>query len=149
LRLYFEDIRLNMTRETSRIRIEKEKMLAFARDYDPIPLHTDEAYAKSTRFGELIAPGVMAFMSVWAKYVEEIDFIGEQLIAGSSTKIEWFSPVFAGDELFGRATVTALSPRNPYNGTAEITIEVFNQNNAMVLRDVTEVVAARKTADDP
>ena len=62
--MYFEDIRLGMQVDTAPALIEKEKMLAFARDYDPIPLHTDEQYAKTTPFGGLIAPGVMSFMSV-------------------------------------------------------------------------------------
>ncbi|MBQ3065582.1 MAG: dehydratase, partial [Clostridia bacterium] len=44
-------------------------MIAFAQEYDPIPLHTDEEYAKASPFGGLIAPGVMSFMSVWAKYL--------------------------------------------------------------------------------
>ena len=34
--------------------IEKEKMTAFARDYDNVPLHTDEEYAKTTPLGKLI-----------------------------------------------------------------------------------------------
>ena len=41
-------------------------MMAFAHDYDNIPLHADEEYAKKTPFEKLIAPGVMSFMSVWA-----------------------------------------------------------------------------------
>ena len=77
-----------MTVEIAPAVIEKEKMLAFARDYDNIPLHTDEEYAKNTSFGKLIAPGVMSFMSVWAKYLE-VDFFGEELLAGKSTKIPY------------------------------------------------------------
>ncbi|MBO5126169.1 MAG: MaoC family dehydratase N-terminal domain-containing protein [Clostridia bacterium] len=83
--MYFNDIKLGMTVDIAPAVIEKEKMLDFARLYDNIPLHTDEEYAKTTRFGQLIAPGVMSFMSVWAKYLE-VDFFGEELIAGKSTK---------------------------------------------------------------
>ncbi|MBQ4165268.1 MAG: MaoC family dehydratase N-terminal domain-containing protein, partial [Oscillospiraceae bacterium] len=102
--MYFEDITLGMTIEIAPAVIEKEKMLDFARTYDNIPLHTDEEYAKTTPFGRLIAPGVMSFMAVWAKYLE-VDIFGEELIAGKSTKIEWMKPVFAEDVLTGRATV--------------------------------------------
>ena len=119
--------------------IEKQKMLAFAHDYDNVPLHTDEEYAKNTVFGNIIAPGVMSFMSVWAKYLE-VDFFGEQLLAGKSTKIEWLKPVFAGDVLTGKATVTNLVRRNPKNGLVEITIHVCNQNGVPVLIDTTEAI---------
>ena len=94
--MYFDDLKIGMAVNTAPAVIEKEKMLAFARDYDNIPLHTDEEYAKTTPFGKLIAPGVMSFMSVWAKYLE-VDFFGEELLAGKSTKIEWLKPVFAED----------------------------------------------------
>ena len=85
--MYFEELQVGMAVDTDPVVIGKEKMMAFARDYDPLPLHTDEEYAKSTPFGGLIAPGVMSFMSVWAKYLEK-DFFGRELLAGKSTKIE-------------------------------------------------------------
>ncbi|MBO4897137.1 MAG: MaoC family dehydratase N-terminal domain-containing protein [Clostridia bacterium] len=142
--MYFDELTPGMTAETAPARIEKEKMLSFARDYDNIPLHTDEEYAKKTPFGRLIAPGVMSFMSVWAKYLE-VDFFGEELLAGKSTKIEWIKPVFADDVLYGKATVTNLQKRNMRNGLAEITFEVFNQNGELVLTNVTEAIVKCKT----
>ena len=137
--MYFDDLEVGMTVDTAPAEIKKEKMVAFARDYDPIPLHTDEEYAKKTPFGKLIAPGVMSFMSVWAKYLE-VDFFGEELLAGKSTKIEWHKPVFADDVLYGKATITNLVKRNPKNGLVEITIEAYNQSGVHVLSDVTEAV---------
>lgn len=142
--MYFEELKTGMTVDTAPAVIEKEKMVAFARDYDNIPLHTDEEYAKNTPFGKLIAPGVMSFMSVWAKYLE-VDFFGEELLAGKSTKIEWLKPVFADDVLTGKATITNLEKRNAKNGLVEVTIEAYNQKGELVLTDVTEaIVKCRK-----
>lgn len=141
--MYFDDIRLGMTVEIAPTTIEKEKMLAFARDYDPIPLHTDEAYAKASPFGALIAPGVMSFMSVWAKYLEQ-DFFGAELLAGKSTKIVWEKPVYANDVLTGKATITNLVKRNQKNGLVEISIEAYNQHGQLVLTDVTEAIVKCK-----
>ena len=141
--MYFEELKTGMTVDTAPAVIEKEKMVAFARDYDNIPLHTDEEYAKSTPFGKLIAPGVMSFMSVWAKYLE-VDFFGEELLAGKSTKIEWLKPVFADDVLTGKATITNLEKRNAKNGLVEVTIEAYNQKGELVLTDVTEAIVKCK-----
>ena len=144
--MYFDDIQLGMTVEIPPAVIEKEKMLDFARLYDNIPLHTDEEYAKTTPFGRLIAPGVMSFMSVWAKYLE-VDLFGDELLAGKSTKIEWHKPVYAEDVLTSRATVTNLVKRNEKNGLVEITIQAYNQHGDLVLSDVTEaVVKCRRKA---
>ena len=141
--MYFDDIKIGMTTEIEPAVIEKEKMLQFALLYDNIPLHTDEEYAKHTPFGKLIAPGVMSFMSVWAKYLE-VDFFGEELLAGKSTKIEWLKPVFAEDVLTGKATVTGHRKRNAKNGLVEITIEAYNQKGELVLTDVTEAIVKCK-----
>lgn len=142
--MYFDDIKIGMAVDISPAVIEKEKMLDFARTYDNIPLHTDEEYAKSTHFGKLIAPGVMSFMAVWAKYLE-VDFFGEELLAGRSTKIEWLKPVFAEDVLTGKAVVTSLTKRSEKNGVVEVKIEAYNQNSDLVLTDITEaIVKCRK-----
>ncbi len=141
--MYFDELKIGMAVDTAPAVIEKEKMMAFARDYDNIPLHTDEEYAKTTPFGKLIAPGVMSFMSVWAKYLE-VDFFGEELLAGKSTKIEWLKPVFANDVLVGKATITNLVKRNAKNGLVEITIEAYNQDGILVFTDVTEAVVKCK-----
>lgn len=144
--MYFEDIRLHTVIEIAPAVIEKEKMLDFARLYDNVPLHTDEEYAKKTNFGRLIAPGVMSFMSVWAKYLE-VDLFGEALLAGKSTKIEWIKPVFAEDVLTGKATVTGLTRRSARNGLVELTIEAYNQNGELVLTDVTEAIVKCRPAE--
>ncbi len=145
--MYFDDIKIGMTADIEPAVIEKEKMLDFARLYDNIPLHTDEEYAKKTPFGQLIAPGVMSFMSVWAKYLE-VDFFGEELLAGKSTKIEWLKPVFAEDVLTGKATVTKLVKRNVRNGLVEITIEAYNQRGELVLTNITEALVKCNPIED-
>lgn len=141
--MYFDDILLHTKISIPPVVIEKQKMLDFARLYDNIPLHTDEAYAKTTAFGKLIAPGVMSFMSVWAQYLQ-VDILGEELLAGLSTKIEWHKPVFAEDTLFAEAEVTNLVERSDKNGIVELTFRVKNQHGVSVLTDVTQAIVKRR-----
>ncbi len=137
--MYLDDAVIGTEIKLPGVVIDKQRMLDFARLYDPIPLHLDEEYAKSTRYGGIIAPGVMSFMAVWAKYVEN-DFFGEELIAGKSTKIEWFKPVYPDDTLTGTVRITNIIRRNTYNGIAELTVDVYNQHGELVLSDITESV---------
>ncbi len=141
--MYFDDFVLNKTIDIRPVVIDKDEMMDFARRYDNVPLHMDEEYAKSTHFGRIIAPGVMSFMAVWANYLE-IDLAGEELLAGKSTKIEWFKPVFAEDVLTAKAVITALTERNEKNGIVEITFYVKNQNDELVLTDVTEMIVKKR-----
>ena len=141
--MYFDELKIGMSVETAPAVIDKEKMMQFGLAYDNVPLHTDEEYAKTTPFGQPIAPGFMSFLVVWAKYLE-VDFFGEQVLAGKSTKVEWMKPVFAGDELTSKVTITNLIERNEKNGIAELTHEVFNQKGEHVLTAITEAIIKRK-----
>ena len=145
--MYFEEIKLGMSRRTAPAVIDKEKMLAFAWEYDHIPLHTDEAYAKKTPFGGLIAPGVMSFMCVWAQYLHN-DFFGEELLAGKSTKIEWLKPVYPGDTLTADVTVSGLTRRSERNGIVELSLDIYNQKGQLVMQDVTEAIVKCKVQED-
>lgn len=141
--MVFNDLKIGMTVDIPPAVIEKEKMMDFARLYDNIPLHTDEEYAKKSPFKALIAPGVMSFMSVWAKYLE-VDLFGDDLLAGKSTKIEWLKPVYADDILKAKAVITNLNQRNEKNGVVELTIHAYNQHGDLVLTDITEAIVKCK-----
>ena len=141
--MYFENIPLGAAYDLAPVAIKKEQILSFAREYDNIPLHTDEEYAKSTRFGALIAPGMMSFMLVWTKFID-VNLFGCELIAGKSTSMEWLRPVYAGDVLTGRAEITKKTPRSAHSGVIEVTVHALNQRGELVLTDVTEVVVKRR-----
>ena len=145
--MYLDDLTIGMPIDIPATLMDKEEMLDFARRYDPIPLHCDEEYAKTTKFGGLIAPGVLSFLAVWAKFIEN-DIFGAELVAGKSIKIEWYLPVYAGDTLKGEGRVTNLTRRNPYNGIVEVTIDVFNQTGQRVLRNVTEAILRYRSPED-
>ena len=46
--MFFDEMKIGMAVDIPPAVIEKDKMLSFAKDYDNIPLHTDEEYAKNT-----------------------------------------------------------------------------------------------------
>ena len=137
----FDSTGLGRTWNIGPVAITKEKILSFAREYDPLPFHTDEEYAKSTRFKGLIAPGVMSFMALWSQFIKQ-DLWGENMLGGKSTKIEWLRPVHAGDILRGELVVSGKRRRNPHNGVVEISCRFFNQDDVLVMTDITEMVVA-------
>lgn len=142
--MYFDDFAIGQEFPIDSAEISKEKMLMFAHEYDPLPIHRDEDFAQNSKFGMLIAPGIMSFMSVWAKFVES-NIISEQFIAGKSFKVDWFLPVFADDVLQGKAIINKLTARNPYNGIVEVKINIFNQEGKMVMDTTTEAIVARSS----
>ena len=54
---YFEDFKPGDVIELGSRTISKESILAFAREFDPQPFHTDEEAAKRSIYGGLLASG--------------------------------------------------------------------------------------------
>jgi len=54
---YLEDFAVGQTFSSGRLRIEKERIFAFAAEFDPQPFHLDEAAARNSIFGGLCASG--------------------------------------------------------------------------------------------
>lgn len=137
--MYLDEISVGTRIQLPPVVIGKEQMMAFAALYDPLPMHLDEAYAKSTRFGGLIAPGVMSFMAVWSEFAK-MNLFGQALVAGKSTKVEWLKPVYVEDTLRAEVVFSKVTKRNAHNGIAEITLDAWNQHGDLVLTSVTEAV---------
>jgi acyl dehydratase len=54
---YLEDFAVGQTFGSGRLRIDGERALAFAAEFDPQPFHLDEAAARRSIFGGLTASG--------------------------------------------------------------------------------------------
>src|ERR1700693_1339661 len=54
---YLEDFAVGQTFGSGRLRIDKERILAFAAEFDPQPFDLDEAAARHSIFGGLCASG--------------------------------------------------------------------------------------------
>ena len=137
--MYLDDFVIGTEYEIPEAEIEREEMLKFARRYDPFAIHLDEEYAKKSRFGGLISPGLYSLLVVWKQFVD-LELFGDELVAGKSTKVEFLKPVYPGDVLSGTARVINVTRRNQYNGIAEVSITVRNQKGEVVLTDLTEAV---------
>lgn len=143
--MFFDDFTLGQEFKFDSASICLRNMLAFAHEYDPMPVHTDKQWGEESRFGDIIAPGIMSFMAVWANFVRK-NIISEQFIAGKSFRVNWFIPVYDEDVLTGKAIITRLVERNPYNGIVEIRIVIHNQKDELVMDTYTEAIIARHSA---
>ncbi len=140
--MFFEQLHIGMSAALEPVAVEEGRMIAFAREFNPAPIHMDADYAAGTPFGKRIAPGMLSFLLVWERYIAA-DFFGEELIAGKSTKVEWDAPVFAGDVLTGHAEIIELIAKKR-SGIAVLSLSAVNQNGETVLHSTTEAVVRRQ-----
>lgn len=141
--MHYEDINVGDKRILPPVKVEREKMLEFSRQYNGALCHVDDAFASTTRAGEITAPGIYTFALLWGEYAPN-NFGQEHDIGGTDLSMEFFLPVFAGNELHGVAYVDEKTDRNPYNGLIWVVMEVYNQDDKLVLRSRSSSVILKK-----
>jgi acyl dehydratase len=132
---YWEDIKEGEAVELGSRTLDKERMVAFAREFDPQPFHTDEKAAEASIWGGLIASGWLTgsvLMRIFYDgYLKDTAGLGSPGI----DELRWLKPVRPGDTLTVRLTVleTAASRSKPDRGIVRSLMEVLNQHGEIVM----------------
>ncbi len=132
---YWEDFPPGWTFENGPRSLSTEEIVAFARDWDPQRYHVDEASARATPFGGLIASGwqtgCVAMRLMCDGYLTESSCIGSPGIEA----IEFSAPVRPGDALRFRAEVleSKASRSKPDRGIVRWRWQVLNQRGEVAL----------------
>jgi len=104
--MWFEDIEIGAKRALGSYTFHEAEMIAFAKKYDPQPIHIDADAAKKSMFGGLIASGWHT-AAVWMKLA-----VGSRMMEAGDKKLNrsgvspgfedlrWLKPVRPGDTLF-------------------------------------------------
>jgi acyl dehydratase len=97
--LYFDDIDEGEVRDLGEYEVPREEMIEFARRYDPQPIHVDEAVARDSMFGGVIASGWYT-ASVCMRLLVD-NFLNETASMGAVglDELTWATPVRPGDTL--------------------------------------------------
>jgi acyl dehydratase len=145
---YWEDFEVGETSEMGSHRITEAEILAFARKYDPQPFHTDEATARASLYGGLIASGwhtcaVMMRLSVEANQRERAAATGSPGL----DSCRWLKPVRPDDVLTGRTEVLETWPsRTKPIGFVRRRIELRNQRGEIAVAIVGITMYRRRPA---
>ncbi|GJD47996.1 hypothetical protein OPKNFCMD_0710 [Methylobacterium crusticola] len=115
--------------------VTREDIVAFARAYDPQPFHVDEAAARDTFVGTLIASG-------WHTCALTMRLVAEGFILQSSSMgspgvdaVRWLRPVLPGDALSVQLGVREARPSasKPDRGFVRIVLEIRNGRGETVM----------------
>jgi 3-hydroxybutyryl-CoA dehydratase len=95
---------------------------------DHNPLHLDDEFAKKTRFGRRIAHGMLSASLISSAIANRLPGIGSIYL---SQTLKFVSPVYLGDTITARVTVTAVREDKPI-----LTLETIceNQNQEVVVK---------------
>ena len=143
---YLEDFAVGQKFSSARLRIEQERMLAFAAEFDPQPFHLDEAAARRSFFGALTASGwYTAAVSMRLLTETGLTPAGGYIGAGADA-FRWPRPVRPGDELRVECEVIEVRPSNsrPDRGLIKVRMTTLNQDNEAALTYIANLVVLRR-----
>jgi len=146
---YLEDFEVGETLELGSCKVSREEILEFARRFDPQPFHVDEAAARQSIYGGLIASGWHTTAMLMRLLVDGT--AGAASLGSPGTdEIRWLKPVRPGDTLTARAVILDVVPSRskPDRGHMRATYEVFNQKGERVMTMVSRGIYARRPATD-
>jgi acyl dehydratase len=143
---YFDDFRLGEKTDLGRYPVSEAEILAFARQFDPQPMHTDPDFAARTSFGGLIASGWHSCAMFMRLQVDGMLKESSAIASPGVDGIRWLRPVRAGDVLRAEAEVIEVVPsrQRPDRGLVKHDCKVFNQRDELVMTLRTLALFARK-----
>lgn len=144
----FEDFTIGDVIVTNGRTVEMSDILAFAGlTGDHYPLHTDEEFARKTRFGGRIAHGPLTF-SFAVGLMALSGFYGSAIAALKECQnLRALAPVRPGDTIRVRAEVAACEANDDSKyGTLSVDYHVLNQEDVEVMSFHWVMLARRRAA---
>ncbi|MFW7269998.1 MaoC family dehydratase [Gluconacetobacter sp. Hr-1-5] len=135
-KLYLEDLTVGMEFRSSEYALDREKIVAFASEFDPQPFHLDDAAAENSSFNGLAASGWHTMSVTMRLLVESVPF-GSGLI-GAGAELSWPAPTRPDDVLHVWTEIIDIRPSRSKldRGIVVIRSRTLNQHNEL-RQDVT------------
>ena len=146
--LYLDDLAAGQTFRSGRLKVDEAQIKRFAAAFDPQPFHLDEAAARESLFGELIASGWhTAALTMRLLVGGEFKPAGGLMGAGVD-ELRWPKPVRPGDELHLVSEILEVrtSKSRPDRGLIKLRTTTLNQNDEPVQVFVGNLVVPRRPA---
>ena len=120
-------------------KIEQADVDAFADlTGDHNPVHVDEEFAKTTRFGRRIAHGLLTASLISSVLANKLPGAGSVYLGQT---LKFVAPVFPGDEITARVTVKEIRDNKP---VVKLETVCLNQRDEIVIRGEATVLATDK-----
>jgi acyl dehydratase len=144
---YFEDLVVGQVFEPSgRVRMEKDEIIAFAKQYDPQSFHLDEEAARKSIFGRLVASGWHTAAVTMSLIARSENRLVDGTIGLGFNELRWPMPVLPGDELRIETEVLEMRPSRsrPDRGLVKMRTRTLNQHGQVVQELIGNAMVPRR-----
>jgi len=143
---YLEDYAVGQKFGSGQIRVDKERIKAFAAEFDPQPFHLDETLASDTIFRGLAASGWHTAAMTMRLLVEGDLKPAGGIVGTGFDEFRWPRPVRPGDELHIECEIIDVRPSKSRadQGLIKVRTTTFNHNNEVVQIQVGNLLVPRR-----
>ena len=144
-RLYLEDLAAGQRFKTGSHLLTQDEIIAFARQFDPQPFHTDPEAARHTFFDGLAASGWHTGAISMRLQVESGPALAGGMI-GASVDLTWPQPARPGDILHVESEILAVTPSRsrPDRGFITLKSETKNQKGEVLQLQTSKLLDWRR-----
>ena len=150
-KLYFEDFQPGNTAEYGPRLVTREEIIAFAAQFDPQPMHLDEAAGQKSLLGGLGASGWHGCGIMMRMICDSFMLNSASMGAGGVEEVQWKRPIRPGDQLTLRYTVldARTSKSRADMGIVRMRYEMTNAHGETVMTMVTPALFGRRNPGTP
>jgi acyl dehydratase len=132
---YFEDVSVGDRHSAGSVEVVEAEALAFARDFDPQPMHIDAEFAARSRFGGIIVSGWHTAALVMRRIALARPLGDTEVLGIGVENLRWRLPVRPGDTLHVDMEVSSTAPSEskPGFGIVKFLITTRNQHGEVVM----------------
>jgi acyl dehydratase len=134
-KVYWEDFTPGTVTEYGPRLVTREEIVAFAAEFDPQPMHLDEAAGSATMLGGLAASGWHTCCLMMRMMVD--GFLGNSSSMGAPgvDEVRWQSPLRPGTRIRVRTTVldARVSKSRPDLGFVKMLCEVIDERDTQIM----------------
>jgi acyl dehydratase len=143
---YLDDFSVGQTFGSGTLRVDADRIKAFAAEFDPQPFHLDEAAAQATVFRGLAASGWHTAALTMRLLVESELRPAGGIVGAGFDEFRWPRPVRPGDELHLESEILEVRPSKsrPGQGLIKVRTTTFNQHGEPVQILIVTLVVPRR-----
>ena len=133
------------------LRVEADRIKAFAAEFDPQPFHLDERTARDSVFRGLAASGWHTAAMTMRLLVESELRPAGGIVGAGFDEFRWPRPVRPGDELHLESEILEVRPSRsrPEQGLVKVRTTTFNQRGEPVQILVVNLFVPRRPVQTP
>jgi acyl dehydratase len=131
---YLEDYAVGQIYASGRLRVDKDQIVAFAKQFDPQPYHLDEEAARHSVFNGLAASGWHTAALTMRLMVDGEFRPAGGILGVGFDELSWPRPVRPGDELHAKSEILEVrsSKSRPDRGMIRVRTTTFNHSDEIV-----------------